>query len=222
MSETPRRRIAQSLMRHAARIMPRGDWGAAMRNELEAIADDRVALHWAFGCMVAGYSERLNVLLQTWYVRAALACLIALLACREFFAPLLIFTYRTQNLRLAHVLGLGTAGHDYRRLLPVMDATPAWLPLLWVASGLLFLVALWRMLRRMDGSVALFFLAFGLDLAGAVIAKSIEASTGVIVTPNLIVRAAGEILTLSAGFVLWRMTRERRQANRTPPGRSQV
>lgn len=209
MTDVPRRRIAQALMRHAARIMPRGDWGAAMRNELEAIADDDVALNWAVGCVIAGYSERLNVLLCTWYARAALACLIALLACREFFAPLLIFAYRTQNLGLAHFLGLRTAGDDYRRLIPVMDATPGWLPLLWCAAGLLFLAALWRMLRRTDGSVALFFLAFGFDLAGAVIAKSIEVSTGVVVTPNLMVRVAGEILTLAAGLALWRMTKKR-------------
>ena len=213
MSETPRRLIAQSMMRHAARIMPRGDWGTAMQNELEAIADDDVALRWAVGCVIAGYSERLNVLLQTWFARTGLACLIALLAAREFFAPLLIFAYRMQYLGLTHFLGLRTAGDDYRRLIPVMDATPAWLPLLWVAAGLLFLMALWRMLRRADGSVAFFFLAFGLDLVGAVIAKSIEASTGVIVTPNLMVRAAGEILMLSAGFVLWRMTQKKPSAS---------
>ena len=53
----------------------------------------------------------------------------------------------------------------------------------------------------------LFFLAFALDLVGAVMAKSIEASTGTVVTPNLFVRAAGEALMLSTGFLLWRMTR---------------
>ena len=208
MSETPRRRAAQALMCHAARIMPRGDWGKAMQNELQAIDDDHVALRWAFGCVIAGYGERMSVMLQTWYARSALACLIVLLALREFFAPLLIFAYRTQHLGLAHFLGLRTAGDDYRRLIPLMDATPAWLPLLWVAAGVFFLMALWRMLRRVDGAVALFFLAFALDLAGAVMAKSIESSTGVIVTPNLMVRAGGEILMLSAGLVLWRMTQK--------------
>jgi hypothetical protein len=204
------RRFARVLMRHAARVMParKMDWGAAMQNELEAIADDEVALRWAAGCLIAGYGERANSMLQTWYVRTAVAGLIALLACREFFAPLLIFAYRRHYLGLAHFLGLRTAGDDYRRLIPVMDATPPWLPVLWVAAGLLFLIALWRMLRRSEGSVLLFFLAFALDLIGAVSAKSIEASTGVVVTPNLLVRAAGEILMLSTGFLLWRMTRK--------------
>jgi len=205
---TGKRRIAQALMRHAAGIMPARDWGEAMQGELHAIEDDQVALRWAAGCVIAGYSERLNAVLFTWYARSALAFLITLLALREFFAPVMIFAYRMNDLRLAHFLGLRTAGGDYRRLIPVMDATPNWLPLLWVAAGLLFLVALWRMLRRVDGSVPAFFLAFALDLAGAVVAKSIEASTGVIVTPELMVRAAGEILMLSAGFLLWRMTRK--------------
>jgi hypothetical protein len=210
MTEGFSRRLAQALMRHAARVMParKMDWGAAMQNELEAIADDQVALRWAIGCVFAGYGERLNGMLQTWYVRLGMAGLIALLACREFFAPLLILAYRMHYIGLAHFLGLRTAGDDYRRLIPVMDATPSWLPVLWVAAGLLFLIALWRMLRRLEGSVLLFFLAFGLDLAGAVTAKSIEARTGVVVTPNILVRAAGEVLMLSIGFLLWRMTRK--------------
>ena len=202
--------LARALMRHAARIMPAGemDWGAAMQNELEAIADDRVALQWAAGCVIAGYGERAGSMLQSWYVRASVAGVIALLACREFFAPLLIFAYRMHDLGLAHFLGLRAAGDDYRRLIPLMDATPSWLPVLWVASGLLFLVALWRMLRRSEGSALLFFLAFALDLIGAVAAKSIEARTGVVATPNILVRAGGEILMLSTGFLLWRMTRK--------------
>jgi hypothetical protein len=210
MSGSLSRRIARRLMRHAARVMPAPEWGAAMQNELEAIADDRVALRWTVGCLVAGYSERANSMLQSWYVRLAVAGLILLLAANEFFAPLLIFAYRMHYLGLAHFLGLRTAGDDYRRLIPVMDATPSWLPVLWVASGLLLLVALWRMLRRSEGSAMLFFLAFALDLIGEFVARSIEARTGVVVTPNLLVRAAGEVLMLSTGFLLWRMTRRPR------------
>lgn len=211
MTEAPGRRVAQALLRHAAQIMPHGDmrWDQAMQNELHAIEDDREALRWAIGCVIAGYWERSNAMLRTWYARAALACLIALLALREFCAPLLIFAYRMNYLGLAHFLGLRTAGDDYRRLIPVMDATPSWLPVLWVAAGLLYLVALWRMLRRLDGSTALFFSAFCLDLAGIWAIRSIQASTGVIITPNPVVRAAGVALTLLAGLLLWRMTRKR-------------
>jgi hypothetical protein len=203
--------IARALMRHAARIMPARemDWGAAMQNELEAIADDRVALRWAIGCLIAGYGERANAMLQTWYVRTAMAGLIALLACREFFAPLLIFAYRMKYLGLAHFLGLRTAGDDYRRLIPLMDVVPSWLPVLWVVAGLLYLVSLWRMLRKSDVSHAPFFLAFALDLFGGWVARSVEASTGVVAVPNPVVRLAGVVLTLSAGLLLWQMTRNR-------------
>jgi hypothetical protein len=211
MTEALRRRLAKKLMRHAACIMPAREknWGEAMQNELQVIEDDQVALHWAFGCVIAGYTERLSALLQSWYGRSALACLIALLAVREFFAPLLIFAYRMQYLGLAHFLGLRTAGDDYRRLIPVMDATPAWLPVLWVAAGLLYLVALWRMLRRADGSAAPFFLGFALELVGIGAVQSVQAATGIIITPNPIVRAAGVALTLAAGLLLWWATRKR-------------
>jgi hypothetical protein len=213
MTETLYRRIAQSLLRHAARVMPQGamQWGKAMQNELAAIEDDHAALRWAIGCVQAGYWERSNAMLQSWYARTGLACLIAALALRELFAPLLIFAWRMQYLGLAHFLGLRTAGDDYRRLIPVMDATPAWLPVLWVVSGLLFLAALWRMLRKQEGSAVLFFSAFGLDLAGLWAVQSIQHATGVIITPNPIVRGAGVGLTLLTGLLLWWMTRKRIQ-----------
>lgn len=212
MTDAPRRRIANALMRHAVSVMPSRDWGEAMQAELQIIDNDGEALHWAAGCMIAGYSERLSTLLQTWYARSALACLIALLALREFFAPLMIFAWRMQYLGLAHFLGLRTAGDDYRRLIPLLDATPSWLPVLWVSAGLLYFAALWQMLRRSDLSFAPFFLAFGLDLAGVWAVKSVEASVGVIAEPDPLVRAAGFALTISAGFLLWRMTRKRTPA----------
>jgi hypothetical protein len=210
MTETSHRRIARALLRHAAQVMPHGDmcWDQAMQNELQAIEDDREALRWAIGCVMAGYRERSHALLQAWYARLGLACLIGLLALREFFAPVLIFAYRMKYWGLAHFLGLRTAGDDYRRLIPVMDATPAWLPVLWIVAGLFYLVALWRMLRRAQGSTALFFSAFGLDLAGIWAIQSIQASTGVVITPNPVVRAAGVGLTFLAGLLLWQMTRK--------------
>jgi len=204
--ETLRRRTAKALMRHVAQIMPSKDWGTAMQNEVEAIEDDRVALRWAMGCVAAGYRERMNTMLQTWYFRSALACLIVLLALREFFAPLLIFAYRMEYLGLAHFLGLRTAGDDYRRLIPVMDATPFWVVALWAVAGLLYLVALWQMLRRTGASYMLFLLGSGLDLAGVLAIRSVEASTGIIVEPIPMIRLAGFVLTFSVAFVLWRMT----------------
>jgi hypothetical protein len=212
MTDAPRRPIAKALMRHAAGVMPSPEWGVAMQNELEAIDDDRVALNWAIGCVIAGYNERLNAMLQTWYFRSALAFLIVLLALREFFAPLLIFAYRMEYLGLAHFLGLRTAGDDYRRLIPIMDATPSWVIALWMSAGVLYLVALWQMLRRTGASYRLFFLGGVFDLAGVLAIRSIEASTGVTAEPIPMVRLAGFLLTFSVAFVLWRMTSKRAPA----------
>jgi hypothetical protein len=207
MTQTLRRHVARVLVRHAAWTMPRKEWGEAMRSELQAIDDDADALVWAAGCVLAGYWERLNATLQTGYARIGLAFPIALLALREFFAPLLIFSYRMKYWGLAHFLGLRTAGDDYHRLIPIMDVTPSWLPVLWVAAGLLYLAALWQMLRRATGSIPLFFLATGLDLVGIWASQSIQISTGVVITPNPVVRAAGVALTFLVGALLWRMTR---------------
>jgi hypothetical protein len=199
------RRVASALMRCAARIMPvaRADWSAAMESELQEIEDDGVALRWALGCAAAGCRERASAILQTWYFRSGLGLLIALLALRELFAPLLIFAYRMNYLGLAHFLGLRTAGDDYRRLIPLMDATPAWLPVFWLASGLLYFFALWQMLHRNRVSYIPFVLAFGLDTVGELTAMSLEASTGVAAGPIPLIRAAGFLLTLSTAIVLW-------------------
>jgi hypothetical protein len=55
------RRWAVTLARHAARMLPgtRSPWAQAMRRELDYIADDRVALRWALGCVLASYRVRL-------------------------------------------------------------------------------------------------------------------------------------------------------------------
>src|SRR5215475_2080245 len=55
------RRLADTLARHAARVLPSApsSWAQAMRHELDYIADDRAALRWAFGCMLASYQARL-------------------------------------------------------------------------------------------------------------------------------------------------------------------
>jgi hypothetical protein len=197
-------------MRHAAWVMPasRAQWSQAMQSELALIENDKQALRWAMGCAMAGYRERMSEMLQTWYARSALGCLIMLLALREFFAPTLIVAYRMQYLGVAHFIGLRTAGDDYRRLIPVMDATPSWLVTMWVAAGLLYLVALLQMLRRTGASYVPFALGFLLDAVGEMAVMSLEASTGVAAGPIPLVRAAGFLLTVSVGFMLWQMTRK--------------
>jgi len=55
------RRMAVTVVRHAARVLPGAGspWAAAMRHELDYIADDRAALRWALGCVAASYAARL-------------------------------------------------------------------------------------------------------------------------------------------------------------------
>src|SRR5215470_6670186 len=62
MNATPSRlrRLADTLARHAARVLPSApsSWAQAMRHELDYITDDKAALRWAFGCLLASYKAR--------------------------------------------------------------------------------------------------------------------------------------------------------------------
>jgi len=55
------RRFSVTLARHAARMLPgaASPWSEAMRRELDYIADDRAAVRWALGCVLASYRARL-------------------------------------------------------------------------------------------------------------------------------------------------------------------
>jgi pimeloyl-ACP methyl ester carboxylesterase len=55
------RRIALKVAGHASRVLPgaRSGWADAMRRELDYIDDDRAALRWAIGCVMASYTARL-------------------------------------------------------------------------------------------------------------------------------------------------------------------
>lgn len=56
------RRWAVKLMQHTSRVLPgaQSPWAEAMRRELDYIEDDRVALRWAVGCVLASYKARLT------------------------------------------------------------------------------------------------------------------------------------------------------------------
>jgi hypothetical protein len=54
------RRAAVKLARHAAAVLPGASpWARAMQHELDYIEDDRAALAWALGCVLASYKARL-------------------------------------------------------------------------------------------------------------------------------------------------------------------
>jgi len=58
------RRWAIRLARHAATVMPesRGEWAAAVTNELHAIPADYAALSWAVGAVTTSYKERVRMM----------------------------------------------------------------------------------------------------------------------------------------------------------------
>lgn len=60
-----RLRLALTLMRRLDQVLPesRRDWATAMRAELAHLANERDALSWAIGCIVAGSKERITTML---------------------------------------------------------------------------------------------------------------------------------------------------------------
>jgi len=61
MSEAARP-LATVLAHHAANCLPhsRAAWADAIRHEVEFIDNDKAALRWAAGCVLASYAERIN------------------------------------------------------------------------------------------------------------------------------------------------------------------
>ena len=57
--------LAFVLVRFAAQLLPaaRAEWAQAMWAEFDHLEEDRDALGWAFGCVAAGFKERVNVML---------------------------------------------------------------------------------------------------------------------------------------------------------------
>ena len=86
-------------------------------------------------------------------------------ALAVFFAPVLIIAYRVRWLGIDDFLGGQLPGDQYRRFVPLMNATPAWEMALWIAVGLVYWVLAWRLLRNRPGAFVLF--AGGLLLAYA-------------------------------------------------------
>src|SRR5271170_4895034 len=58
------RKWALALMRHARHVLPRNRslWAEAMLHEIDHIENERSALSWAFGCVLASYSERIKAM----------------------------------------------------------------------------------------------------------------------------------------------------------------
>ena len=173
------RRIALALMEHAAHVLPpaRSKWAEAMRHEIHHVENDLEALSWAAGCVVAGYVERSRVvsIMDSGLARAILVPAIVCEALSMLFATALTIAHRIHDLNVAAFLGAFTPGDDYRRFIPLMDATPWWIHALWVAAAVLLLACAVKFIRKRRAAFPLFAVAWILGTAGNLISQSIPA-----------------------------------------------
>jgi hypothetical protein len=160
-------------MAHAARVFPsaRSQWAEAMRHEIHHIENDVEALKWASGCVLASYVERSRVMsaMNSGLVRAVLIPSIVCEALNMLFATALTVAYRSHDLNVAAFLGVFTPGDDYRRFIPLMDATPWWIHALWVTAAVLFFACALQFLRKRRAAFPLFAAAWVLGAVGNLI-----------------------------------------------------
>lgn len=157
-----------------------------MDHELQNIDDDLEALTWAAGCVVASYVERGRVMdvVRTRPARVLLTLLIAREVLSMLFATALAAAYRLRYLRLAEFLGGFTPGDDYRRFIPLLEATPWWVHGLWVAAAFLFLLSAWHLSRDDRAAFHLFALAWALGSVGSWVTASLPAYKGAFAFPE--------------------------------------
>jgi hypothetical protein len=142
-SQTVSRRLSRRLIGVAMQVSPgeRQEWARAMSREVDEIPSDREALRWAFGCLRASCHERLKSMkrVNSWPVRWGMALWIALLAIDSLAYAEHALTYK---------LGLFTEPYSYPQNIPLLKVTPLWEPLLALAVGAVFLVAVVLILKR--------------------------------------------------------------------------
>lgn len=196
-----KRRLASQVAELARLVMPasRQRWAEAMWSELQHVEDDGQALRWAFGCLMAAFSERLNEWPVSDFilVRMAVVMLVAFKLFDNLFATLMTIAYRLSAMGAVESFGRSTPGDDYGRLIPLMEAVPGWLHGMWVAAGVCYVLAVVLYFRRSRAAFILVLLAVGLEQAAQMLGRPIIAATGVVVNPN-----PSLILTLIIPFVV--------------------
>jgi hypothetical protein len=207
------RRWAQVVMGQATRIMrpSQSEWADAMGHELSHIENDREALTWAIGCLVASCVEktRLMNLFHLAYVRWVIALLMGVQALDLLFATVLTLAYRLRYLDLANFLGGFTPGDSYRRFIPLMEATPWWVHALWVAGSALCVLAAWKLLRNRPAAFLLFAAAWSLGAIGDFISHSLPAYQEAFsfptqqMTRDFLLPLARTLLPVVAAVALW-------------------
>jgi hypothetical protein len=194
-----------------------------MRSELEHIDGDFEALRWAIGCVVASWVERSRAmdLFRSPAARAVLAALVFTQVLSFLFATALTLAVRLNQLRLARFLGGFTPGDDYRRFIPLMDATPWWIHALWIAASALFLVCAVELLRDRGAPFAAFALAWIVGAVGNWISESMPVYRETFSFPapsfmrDVLVPAVAALVPALVAIALWVTSSRRRTAGGT-------
>ena len=142
-------------------------------------------------------------------VRLALAALLAFKAFNDFFATALTIAYKMNAFGAAESLGRLTAGDDYNRFVPLMEATPVWLHGLWVLAGILYLIAIVLVVGGFGRAHIPVLAALALEIVANLAARPIIEASGVVVNPNpsvIVTLVIPYILPLFLALVLSRQT----------------
>jgi len=135
-----------------------------------------------------------------------LSCALLFKALDDFFATAITVAYKMNAIGIAERLGRATPGDDYRRLIPLMDAVPWWLHGLWVVAGVLYLVAIVRLLGRASLAHVIVLAALSCEIAASQLGRPIVEATGIVVNPNPSIFATvvlPMILPLLVAAALW-------------------
>lgn len=205
------RRMALRIAGHASRWMPpaRQPWAAAMRGELDCVADDREALGWAAGCLRVSLGERLRSVYvpDSPAIRVAIAVPLLLLLCNDLFPTVITAAYRLGLIDLTRALGRATPGDDFTRLIPLMENLPLWLHALTSAAAVLYAFTVLRLLARARVSWIPVMLAVALEAAAGILGRPLIEAIGVRADPHpsLLATIVAWAPPLGAALYLWRM-----------------
>ena len=203
--------LALQLAEQAARMVPfqQRHWTAAMRNELDYVADDRQALAWAAGCLRATLMERLRAVYvpDTRVIRLLMILPLAILVFSDVFATALTAAYRMGALGVASVLGGLTPGDDYRRLIPLMENVPLWLHGLWISAAALYAFTILRLIGKKRVSCVPVLFAIALEVGAHFLKRPVIAAIGVAANPNpsAIATIFPVVLPVCLALYLWKM-----------------
>ena len=148
-------------------------------------------------------------LIDTWHVRAFLALAIGVEVLSMLFATALTGAYRLHYLGVAAFLGAFTPGDNYRRFIPLINATPWWIHGLWLAAATLFVVSALQLLRKSLAAFPLFAAAWVLGTVGNLLSRTLPAYREAFSFPaplfsrNYLIPGAMAFVPVLIGAALW-------------------